>query len=82
MRNMRRAGISQNIRMKISGHKTEAMERRYNIVDDEDLTIAKKRMEAVKRNRSALLGASSRVANPFHSNATLPQATDIKGLRS
>jgi hypothetical protein len=28
--------------MKISGHKTEAMERRYNMVDDEDLTIAKK----------------------------------------
>lgn len=50
VRNMRRAGVSQNIRMKISGHKTEAMERRYNIVDDEDLTIAKKRMEAVNRN--------------------------------
>jgi hypothetical protein len=32
---MRRAGVSQVIRMKISGHKTDSMERRYNIVDDE-----------------------------------------------
>jgi hypothetical protein len=31
--------------MKISGHKTDAMERRYNIVDDEDLQHAKKLME-------------------------------------
>lgn len=31
-RSMRKAGIDQAIRMKISGHKTDSMERRYNIV--------------------------------------------------
>ncbi len=31
--------------MKISGHKTDSMERRYNIVDAEDLSIAKDLME-------------------------------------
>jgi hypothetical protein len=42
---MRRAGVPQVIRMKISGHKTDSMERRYNIVDADDLNIAKEFME-------------------------------------
>jgi hypothetical protein len=43
--NMRRAGVAQLIRMKISGHKTDSMQRRYNIVDTDDLNIAKEFME-------------------------------------
>jgi integrase len=45
VRNMRRAGVPQVVRTKISGHKTDSMERRYNIVDVDDLTIAKEFME-------------------------------------
>jgi integrase len=45
VRNMRRAGVPQVVRMKISGHKTDSMERRYNIVDNEDLSSAAKLME-------------------------------------
>jgi len=45
VRNMRRDGVPQVIRMKISGHKTDAMERRYSIVDDDDLEMAKRLME-------------------------------------
>jgi integrase len=44
VRNMRKASVPQVIRMKISGHKTDSMERRYNIVDDEDLQFAKNLM--------------------------------------
>jgi hypothetical protein len=42
---MRRAGVPQVIRMKISGHKTDSVERRLNIVDADDLSIAKEFME-------------------------------------
>lgn len=46
VRNMRNAGVPQVIRMKISGHKTDSMERRYNIVDLEDIRDARELMAA------------------------------------
>lgn len=41
VRNMRRAGVPQVMRMKISGHKTDSMERRYDIAGEEGLPIAR-----------------------------------------
>ena len=58
VRNMRRAGVPQVMRMKISGHKTDSMERRYNITDAEDLAIARELME----RRSAVVDCSGNVA--------------------
>jgi integrase len=46
VRNMRKAGIEQAVRMKISGHRTDSMERRYNIVDEEDIIRARALMMA------------------------------------
>jgi len=42
---MRRSGVPQVIRMKISGHKADSMESRYNIVDGDDIALARDLME-------------------------------------
>jgi integrase len=48
VRNIRRAGVPQVVRMRITGHRTDSMERRYNIVDVDDIRSAKALMEQSK----------------------------------
>jgi integrase len=45
VRNMNRAGISRHVAMRISGHKTESVFRRYDIVDEQDIADAGRKME-------------------------------------
>jgi integrase len=52
VRNMIRAGIPQKIAMKISGHKTIATFNRYNIVDEQDIADAGKRMAEFMKPKS------------------------------
>lgn len=49
--NLRRAGVPQVVRMRISGHKTDSMERRYSIVDAQDFEAAK---AAMRRRKEGL----------------------------
>ena len=49
VRNMRRAGVPQVVRMRISGHRTDSMERRYNIVDVDDIKAAKELMQKLHK---------------------------------
>ena len=50
MRNLIRAGVSQTVAMKISGHKTDATSRRYDITSTEDIADALKRTAEYVRN--------------------------------
>jgi integrase len=45
VRNMIRAGIDQTVAMAISGHRTDAIFKRYNITSDEDLREAQSKLE-------------------------------------
>jgi integrase len=45
-RNMRRAGVSEEVAMKITGHKTSLMFQRYNITDDRDIQEALAKTQA------------------------------------
>lgn len=53
VRDMIRAGVPQTIAMRISGHKTDAIFRRYDITDAADLLAAKNSLRAY-RSRSSL----------------------------
>ena len=44
IRNMIRNGISETVAMRVSGHRTSSMFRRYNITSDEDLRAVAERM--------------------------------------
>ncbi len=49
VRNLERAGVPRSVAMKITGHKTDAVYRRYAIVSEADLAEATQRLERSKR---------------------------------
>ena len=51
VRNLDRAGVPQHVAMKISGHKTDSIYRRYNITSSRDLKEAGRRVNAYVSER-------------------------------
>ena len=57
IRNLIRAGVSEQVAMRISGHKTVSVFRRYNIIATDDVTSAMRRLEsATVAGKPALTG--------------------------
>jgi integrase len=52
IRKLVRAGVSDTVAMKISGHKTRSIFDRYNITDDTDLREAAKKLDAAQKHES------------------------------
>lgn len=51
--NMRKSGVDKSVIMKITGHSSDSMFRRYNTVDEEDRTEAVRKFEGFLRNQKS-----------------------------
>jgi hypothetical protein len=47
VRNLERLNVPRSVAMKLTGHKTESVYRRYAVADDRDLRVAVERLDAV-----------------------------------
>ena len=61
VRNLERAGVARSVAMKITGHKTESVYRRYAIVCDADLQEAARKLAGTI---PGTIGPSSRLTPP------------------
>lgn len=64
VRNLERAGVPRSVATKITGHKTEAVYRRYAIVSEADLAEATRKLEQAKVGTDTTIAPATRVDTP------------------
>ena len=67
LRRMERAGVPRSVAMKISGHKTESIYRRYAIVAERDIADGLRKIAAFQKRvaRAASEGQSGALVGSF-----------------
>ena len=69
IRNVRLAGIPENVAMEISGHRSRSVFDRYSIVGARDIRDAAEKMEGrLRSSLAALPGAGTLLGTPANSN--------------
>jgi integrase len=69
VRNLERAGVSRSAAMKMTGHKTESVYRRYAIVSEADLHEAARKLAALDEAAGSRTGAAAVPAHRAHPRA-------------
>ena len=59
-RNLLRAGVNRDVAKRITGHKTDSMFSRYNIVAENDLAEAAEKLESRRNGRKTVTDASGK----------------------
>jgi integrase len=76
VRNMERAGIPRKVAMAISGHRTESIYRRYDIVSGQDMKLAATKLDAYLKEQTAALKAAEEQAQKSRDGQSDGQSGD------
>jgi len=78
VRNLERAGVPRSVAMKLTGHPTELVYRRYAIADRRDLDVAVERLDLFNRSSHHALRNEKRLGAPPKFE---PVAQNVLGTR-
>ncbi len=81
VRNFERAGVSRSVAMKLSGHKTESIYRRYAIVSEADLAEGVRKVAAIHARRPDALPRAAGVSGAGNSRMSTIRAQSARGAR-
>jgi integrase-like protein len=79
--NLRRAGVDALTAMKIAGHKTMAVFKRYNTIDEDDLTAAQRQLDTYMDTKT-LSPSSNRCKFLNYHHAGVAEWVDAQDLKS
>jgi integrase len=81
VRNLERAGVPRSVAMKLTGHKTEAVYRRYAIVCEADLTEGLKKLAVLEESLGGKIRVKPQLSHSFERNPSIYTENMAEGAR-